>query len=107
MLFFLFVIIIAVISVIIAAATAFTAIRLHIVRKNGVETYGIVSRVREAESTNTDGCINTAYIYYVMFRTQAGETVEAKLGSAPFFTRKGDSIRIKYLPEKPKYAIPV
>jgi len=31
--------------------------------------------------------------------------VEARLGGAPRFTREGEQVRIKYPPEKPRYAI--
>lgn len=34
-----------------------------------------------------------------------GQAVEARLGGAPRFTNVGDRVRIKYLPEKPRYAI--
>ena len=34
-----------------------------------------------------------------------GQAVEARLGGAPRFTREGEQVRIKYPPEKPRYAI--
>lgn len=34
-----------------------------------------------------------------------GQAVEARLSGAPRFTNVGDRVRIKYLPEKPRYAI--
>ena len=36
---------------------------------------------------------------------QQGKSVEARLNSAPGRTREGDRVRIKYLPEKPHFAI--
>ena len=35
-----------------------------------------------------------------------GQAVEARLGGAPRFTNVGDRVRIKYLPEKPRYQVP-
>ena len=52
------------------------------------------------------GHINTTYTYYVKYQTQDGQTVEAKLGNAPSHTYEGMALRIKYLPEKPKYVVP-
>lgn len=34
-----------------------------------------------------------------------GQVIEARLGGAPRFTREGEQVRIKYPPEKPRYAI--
>ena len=44
-------------------------------------------------------------IYYVTYVNQDGQTVEAQLLGAPGRTREGDRVRIKYLPEKPHFAI--
>ena len=79
--------------------------RNNAIKKNGVEVDAVVSRIKETETANDDGSFDTTYTYYVKFRNQDGQTVEAKLGNAPGFTREGDRLRVKYLPEKPKYAI--
>lgn len=67
----------------------------------------MVSRIKEVESRDSDGTINTSCEYYVRYRTESGETVEAKLGNAPHRVREGDTLRVKYLPEKPKFALVV
>lgn len=66
-----------------------------------------MSRIKENETRNDDGSRETHYTYYVQYQIEDGQTVEAKLGKAPLRTAVGDRLRIKYLPEKPKYVIPV
>ena len=77
------------------------------INANGVETEAVVSRIKEIESRDSDGAITTSYEYYVRYRSETGETVEAKLGNAPRRVREGDTLRVKYLPEKPKFALVV
>lgn len=86
-------------------AVIFIVKRYNNIKKNGVETDAVISRIKENETLNDDGSVDTDYIYYVKFTTQDGQAVEARLGGAPKLTRVGDRVRIKYLPEKPKYAI--
>ena len=75
-----------------------------------------MSRIKVSESVDEDGFVNTSYTYYVTYRAMDGQTVEAKLGSGKSIDnrigkswdsdlKEGKSIRIKYLPEKPKYVI--
>ena len=72
----------------------------------------------EDTSTDADGSISgTTYTYYVRYTMQNGEEVEAKLGSGKGIDnqiggvkwakdlQEGSPVRIKYLPEKPKYVI--
>ena len=103
----LFIVIIAAVVVAAVIGIIFVIKRYTAIQKNGVEADAVVSRIKEIENTDSDGSRDVTYNYYVKFQTQDGKTVEAKLSSAPRFTREGDSIRIKYLPEKPDYAIPV
>lgn len=86
-------------------AIVFIVKRYNNIKKNGVEADAVISRIKENETLNDDGSIDTSYIYYVKFTAQDGQVVEARLGGAPRLTRVGDRVRIKYLPEKPKYAI--
>ena len=53
-----------------------------------------------------DGIRDISYTYYVKYQTQDGKIVEAKLGNAPAHLYVGSTLRVKYLPEKPKYVIP-
>lgn len=61
--------------------------------------------IEENETINDDGSTDYSYTYYVRFTAQDGQVIEARLGGAPRFTREGEQVRIKYLPEKPRYAI--
>ena len=95
---------------VIIAAVAVIGVVLYVkrymaIKKNGVEADAVVSRIKEVETQNDDGSYDTSYTYYVKFTTQDGQAVEAKLGNAPRFTREGDKLRVKYLPEKPKNVI--
>ena len=101
----LFYIIIAVVAVAAVIVIIFIVKRYTAIKKNGVEADAVVSRIKEVETQNDDGSYDTSYTYYVKFTTQDGQVVEAKLGGAPRFTREGDQLRIKYLPEKPKNVI--
>ena len=69
------------------------------------EADAVVSRIKENESTDSDGSLSVSYEYYVQYYTQSGELVEAKLGNPPYDLIQGTQLRIKYLPEKPNYAI--
>ena len=43
--------------------------------------------------------------YYIEYINEAGETVGAELGNPPRFITEGKQLRVKYLPEKPKYVL--
>lgn len=51
------------------------------IKMNGTETEAIVTRITEQESSDVDGGSSISYSYYVTYRTQTGQTVEAKLTS--------------------------
>ena len=111
------------IGVIVAAMIAgivFTARRNGAIKRNGIETDAVVSRVKKTETTDADTLNTTVhYTCYVTYRTQDGQTVEAKLASGKSFDSRigkagwdgdlheGVSLRVKYLPEKPNYVIRV
>lgn len=98
--------IIAIVAVAAIIGIIFVVKRNSAIKKNGIEADAVVSRIKEVETDNEDGSHDVKYTYYVKYQTQDGNSVEAKLSSAPRFTCEGDSLRIKYLPEKPKYVIP-
>ena len=83
----------------------YTFIRNRKIRKNGVETEAVVSRIEEEQMISSEDGVDYKYTHYVTYRNPNGETVEAKLDHAPGRTRVGDSVRIKYLPEKPNFAV--
>lgn len=85
----------------------FTIMRTNAIKKNGIEAKAVVSRIKEQESTDSDGFTDTTYIYFVKFRTQDGQDVEARLSNPSGTIKIGDELRIKYLPNKPKVVIAV
>ena len=103
----IFYVIIGVVAVAVIAGIIFVVMRYTKINKNGIVTTAIISRIKEIESNDSDGSTSTSYEYYVKYTTEAGETIEAKLGGASRFAKVGDEVRIKYLPEKPKYVIRV
>lgn len=106
-----------IIVIAIVVGVVFTAKRNHAINQNGMEADAVVTRIKKSETTDTD-TLNTTihYTYYVTYQTQGGQTVEAKLASGKSFENRigkswdsdlheGSNVRIKYLPEKPKYVI--
>ena len=85
----------------------FTIMRTNAIKKNSIEANAVVSRIKEQESTDSDGFTDTTYIYFVKFRTQDGQDVEARLSNPSGTIKIGDELRIKYLPNKPKMVIAV
>ena len=93
-----------------------TAKRNSEIKQNGIEADAVVSRIKVNESVDEDGFVSTSYTYYVTYRSIDGQSIEAKLGSGKSIDnrigkswdndlKEGVSLRIKYLPEKPKYVI--
>ena len=83
----------------------YTFIRNNKIRKNGVETDAVISRIEEEQTVSSEDGVDYKYTHYVTYQSPSGETVEAKLDHAPGRTRVGDAVRIKYLPEKPHFAV--
>ena len=85
--------------------------------QNGLEADAVVSRVKENVTSDSDGMVSVSYTYYVTYRTMNGQTTEAQLGSGKSVDfrigrkawdhdlQEGAKVRIKYLPERPSYAI--
>ena len=96
---------IAVVAIALVAGAVFTIKRNMAIQKNGVEADAVVSRIEENETDNDDGSRDISYTYYVRYQAQDGREVEAKLGSEPPHAVVGSKLRVKYLPEKPKYVI--
>lgn len=97
-------IVIGIIAAVVIVA-AFNIIKVLTIRKKGIETEGVISRIEEQSTVDGDGSLDVTYTYYVVFRTQDGQEMEADLNHAPGRTRVGDQVKIKYLPEKPKHAV--
>ncbi len=98
--------IIAVIVIAVVIGLVFNYKRSKAINERGIEADAVVSRIKEIETEN-DGQRETRYEYFVKYRNEAGETVEAKLGNPPRFLMEGTELRVKYLPEKPKYVLTV
>ncbi len=113
-----------IIGILIAAAVAaiililITAKRNRDLKDSGVETDAVVTRIWENTSTDPDTLVTTTdYVYFVTYRTDDGDTVEARLASGKSVEtykdqefwygdlHEGSVVRIKYLPSKPKYVI--
>ncbi len=100
------IIIAVVFAVIIVTFFVIAIIRNNKIRKSGIETEGVISRIEEKETVDSDGFSDTNYTYYVNYRTTEGKTVEARLGI--IMQRRyniGERINILYLPEKPDYVV--
>lgn len=95
------------IAAVIVCSIIYTFLKNQKVNKNGIEADAVISRIETNEDTDVDGNRTTTEEYYVTYTNAEGKTVEAKLGNNPGFAVVGTSIRIKYLPEKPKYAIKI
>lgn len=89
------------------AGFVYNFLRSRKINQNGVEVDAVVSRIKENEGEDADGNRSVDYVYYVKYQTPEGQTVEAKLGNPPAFLTVGKQLRVKYLPEKPKFALVV
>ena len=98
---------IAVVVIVIVAGFVFNYKRSQKINQQGIEADAVVSRIEEVEHEDADGHRDTDYEYYVRYTNQSGQTVEAKLGNPPRFLMEGTQLRVKYLPEKPKYVLMV
>ena len=80
------------------------------IKKNGVEAEAEVSRidVRVTKTIHDEtGMVDTATTktYYVKYKNQDGNEIEAMLQNPSMKMSEGDIIKIKYLPEKPNRVI--
>ncbi len=81
--------------------------RSKAINEKGIEVDAVLSRIKEVEGQDSDGNRTSDYEYFVKYKNESGETVEAKLGNPPRFITEGTQLRVKYLPEKPKYVLMV
>ena len=98
----------AVIVVAIVAGVIYSIALARKIQKNGIEADAVLTRVETNTTTDSDGDVSTTTTYYVTYVNREGQSVEAKLMTEPpRSVRQGASLRVKYLPEKPKYAVPL
>ena len=81
--------------------------RSKAINERGIEVDAVLSRIKEVEGQDSYGNRTTDYEYFVKYKNESGETVEAKLGNPPRFITEGTQLRVKDLPEKPKYVLMV
>ncbi len=94
--------VIALVALVIVGSFLYTHKRSKAINERGIETDAVICQVKEIE-TETNGTRDLSYEYYVNYQNQSGQTVKAKLGNPPRLAREGMQLRVKYLPEKPKY----
>ena len=77
-----------------------------IIRKNGIVAEAVITSVKETPGEeNDEGNRVMHLIYHVRFTAQDGTEIEARLGDEPKGLAVGDTVRIQYLPNKPKFVI--
>ena len=65
--------------------------RSKAINENGIEVDAVVSRIKETEGEDSDGNTEFSSTYYVKYKNEQGETVEAKLGNPPRFLMEESS----------------
>lgn len=94
-----------IILVLVAAAAVYVVCRIMNIKKNGIETQAVVTRIEENVQSDSDG-ISVSYDYYVRYTTADGQTQEALITNPGFKKlERGEQITIKYLPQKPNAAV--
>lgn len=88
----------------VAAGGIYSLVRRSKVKKNGIETNAVVTKAY-IDRIMGEGFARADPVAYVSYRNQAGQTVEAKLSNPSGKLSAGMQIRIKYMPEKPNYAV--
>ena len=101
-------VIVGIVVTIIAVVAIINIKRNSDVRKNGIRTSAVISRVRDNDTVDSDGAVSTTHTYFVEYKNQSGETIEAVLGNIlDKYYKVGDQVEIMYLPEKENYAVVV
>ena len=88
-----------------ALGTAVILLRRSRIKRAGTETDAVVSRITRNESRNDDGSTGTSVYYNVRYTDNERQTREAVLMSPPAGLQEGTRLRIRYLPDKPKFAV--
>jgi hypothetical protein len=110
--------VIVAVVVVVICLMLITAKRNRDLKEAGLDAEAVVTRIWENTSTDPDTlATSTDYAYFVTYRTENGETVEARLASGKSVEtykdqeywygdlHEGSVVRIKYLPDKPDYVI--
>lgn len=98
------------IVIIVLGGIVFTIISNNKIKKNGIEAEAEIFRI-EVERTRTidneSGMVDESETrnYFVKYKNQEGQEIEAKLNNPKMNSKEGDIIKIKYLPEKPNKVV--
>lgn len=95
------------VAAMIIGGVVYSLIHMNKVKRDGIEADAFVARIDVEESTDSDGMSSTTEKYIVRYTTQDGKLVEARLANPRKGLVMGDRIKVKYLAEKPKYAVMV
>ena len=87
------------IAVVLVIIAVYCVLRNRKIDENGIEADAVISRV----DTDYDSEGSPSEIYFVDYVNAEGQTVTAKLGNPPMNAYQGMPMRIKYLPEKPRF----
>ncbi len=87
------------IAVVLVIIAVYCVLRNRKINENGIEADAVISRV----DTDYDSEGSPSEIYFVDYVNAEGQTVTAKLGNPPMNAYQGMPMRIKYLPEKPRF----
>ncbi|MBQ1398699.1 MAG: hypothetical protein IIY89_09395 [Clostridia bacterium] len=85
--------------VVLVIVAVYCILRNKKINEYGIEADAVISRI----DTDYDSEGSPSEIYFVDYVNAEGQTVTAKLGNPPANAYQGMPMRIKYLPEKPKF----
>lgn len=88
-----------------AVGAVLILLRRSRIKRLGTETDAVVSRIERVESRNDDGSTHATVYYYVSYLNDELRNVEAVLMTPPKGLEVGTRLRVRYLPDKPKFAV--
>ena len=94
---------IAIFVLLIIIAFIYTMIYQKHLKKEGIETTGIV-RIETVDKLTADEFFDTSTSYYVTYKNEESKEAEATISNPKKDLKTGDKIKIKYLPKNPRYA---
>ena len=103
----MFEIIFGVILLFIVAGGIWAFIFSQKIKREGIETEAVVSRIKKNVWTEETGPDTVTLEYYVSYTNQEGQTVEAVLSHVPKkrYLEEGSRVKIKYLPSRQDYVV--
>ena len=89
---------------VVVGVVIFSIVRRNKVKKNGIEADAVVTR-EYVDRVVGEGCGRADHVVYVNYRSREGQIVEARLDNPSRKMTQGMQIRVKYMPDKPKYVV--